>query len=169
MVNNEYYLLNERSAELDEVIKELDLEKLDTDWAKFTNQWAIDLATDLTQETGQAWYYGLLQENLLGQVLLPIHHHDLVTTFYDNTTLAHACKTVKRRENQGTNCVSLITYLKDQIKLSGFSSRLILAVINGDLRHVDGLHRMIALQQLLDEGYNYTPVETYLLRKAIIL
>jgi len=44
----------------------------------------------------------------------------------------------------------------------GFTVPIILIVINNTLKHVDGLHRLIALGLLLQEGYEYVPIPVYL-------
>ena len=171
MQNNDYELINQQKATLEEVLKNLEEQKLGTDWAKETNVWAADYAKKLGQTYGDNWYKGLLPKELLREILLPQHSHEHdfegsgdkdPNIFPLDTPLAKAGQILKSHSYYYKNCLDLIEYLKEQIKKNSFNTSLVLAVIGGKLKHVDGLHRMIALSELIDDGYEYKPVPVYL-------
>jgi hypothetical protein len=163
-----FTLIDEQKASLEEVINNLLAQKFGTKWAEKTNQFAINYAVHLGEVYGDNWYKGYLPEELFSSVLLPKHGHsgmekDDKVFFKLDTPIKDAMNYLKEIDSERTKeCLELINYLKNEIKEKGFNSDVILVVINGTLKHVDGLHRMIALASLMTEGYQYKPIPVLL-------
>ncbi len=162
-------LTNETKASLQEVIASLAEQKSGTVWAQITNEYAIAYAKKLGEVYGDSWRKGLLPRELLTQVLLPHHGHSLgegkddILFFPIDTPLTEALPYIENfNTKESLDCLSLIKYLKEEIKKNGFQSNIVLVTICGQLKHVDGLHRMLALWSLLNEGYDYSSVPVYL-------
>jgi len=161
-------LLDETKSSLEEVVNSLVDQKSGTVWAEKTNQFAIDYAKKLTEVYGDVWYKGFLPEELFLNIVLPKHGHSMTEKddevfFPLDTYVKDAMKYLQKIDPERTKeCLELIHSLKKEIKENGFTSSIALAVINGKLKHVDGLHRMIALSLLLEEGYQYKPIPVFL-------
>lgn len=90
------------------------------------------------------------------------------TFFPDNTSVSNVpayYKNAPADYDYTKDCLDLIEYLKQEIKSGGFTSTVVLVVIDNNLKHVDGFHRLVALSLLLEEGYEYTPIPVFLCRK----
>ena len=165
-------LINEKKVSFDEVIKSLNKQKSDTSWAEKTNDFAINYAQHLTEVYGDVWYSGFLPLEYFLNILLPKHvHHisnentDDILQFPEDTTVKDATNLIKSPKSIYANdCLKSIDYLKEKILETGFISNIVLVVIDGKIKHVDGLHRMIALALLFEDGYKYKPIEVFLCR-----
>ncbi|NVN96563.1 MAG: hypothetical protein HXX18_14935 [Bacteroidetes bacterium] len=163
-----FTLIDEQKASLEEVVNNLLAQKFGTQWAEKTNQLAINYAIHLGSVYGENWYKGYLPEKLFSNILLPKHGHsdkeeDDKVFFKLDTPVKEAMNHLKEIDSERTKeCLELINYLKKEIKEKGFNSNIVLVVINGTLKHVDGLHRMIALSSLIAEGYQYKPIPVLL-------
>jgi hypothetical protein len=161
-------LIDEEKVSLEEVTNNLLAQKFGTSWAERTNQFAIDYAIHLGQVYGDSWYKGFLPEEFFWDIMLPKHGHsekekDGTVFFPIDTPIKDIHKYFENTEPERTKeCLELIHYLKEEIKQKGFTSNIVLVVINGTLKHVDGLHRMIAISLLLKEGYPYKPIPVFL-------
>jgi len=161
-------LINEQKVSLEEVTNNLLSQKFGTSWAEKTNQFAINYAIHLGEVYGDSWYNGFLPEELFWSILLPKHSHsdeekDTFVFFPLDTSIKDVLKYFEKSDpNRTKECLELINYLKEEIKQKGFTSSIVIAVINGTLKHVDGLHRMIAMSILLKEGYEYKPIPVLL-------
>lgn len=157
-------LINETKSSLDEVVNSLTDQKFGTKWAEKTNIWAADYARKLGEVYGDVWYKGSLPEEFFLNIKLPEHRHeDQNLIFFPlDTSLSDAREWYKNQNAKDNTCLDLINYLKEEIRQKGFTSSVVLAVINGELKHVDGLHRMIALASLLEEGFVYKPISVFL-------
>jgi len=139
-----------------------------TQWLDKTNKVTEDYINHLTATYGESWYEGFLPFELINQILLPKHtlHNseidDGVEIFPLDTPLPEAIMKYKDLEYQDTLCQNNVRSLKEKIMTHGFTVPIILIVINNTLKHVDGLHRLIALGLLLQEGYEYVPIPVYL-------
>lgn len=168
MENLKVNLMNETKASIEEVVSSLLDQKSGTKWAEKTNQFAIDYARHLGEVYGDVWYRGLLPEEFFFNILLPKHGHSMTEKddevfFPLDTYIKDAMAYLKKIDPERTKeCLQLINSLKKEIKENGFTSSIALVVISGKLKHVDGLHRMIALSLLLEEGYQYKPIPVFL-------
>lgn len=161
-------LIDEQKASLEEVTNNLLAQKFGTAWAERTNQFAIDYVIHLGGVYGDVWHKGFLPEEFFTSILLPKHGHsekelDGTVFFQVDTSVKDAIMHLKNVDpSRAKECLEAIHHLKEEIKQKGFTSSIVLAVINGTLKHVDGLHRMIALAILLEEGYQYKPIPVFL-------
>jgi hypothetical protein len=168
MENKNYSLILEDKSSLEEVVTHLTEQKLGTAWAEKSNGWAIDYIKHLGEVYGDSWYTGFLPKNLFMEILVPKHNHsehpeDGNLLFPDDTPILKTCEYYKHpTPGYSQDCLELISYLRNEIHKQGFNTNVVLAVINGTLKHVDGLHRMIALSLLLEEVYEYKPIPVFL-------
>lgn len=168
MENDIYSLTMKTRASLAEVVESLMAQKSGTDWAAQTNKYAINYAKELGAVYGDAWYTGLLPQELFNRILLPQHEHMIHIQknnfiFPLDTPITSALSFYEQPATiYAEECMTLVQSLKDSIQKNGFTTSITLAVINGTLKHVDGLHRMLALTSLLEEGYEYKPIPVYL-------
>lgn len=168
MENIKVILVKEAKSSTEEVVASLIEQKSGTLWAEKTNQLAINYVKHLTSVYGDVWYKGFLPEKFFLNILLPKHGHsekelDDMVFFPIDTPIKDAYAYFKKIDTPlSQECLELINNLKKDIEQNGFTSRVVLAVINGSLKHVDGLHRLIALSMLLEEGYEYRPIPVFL-------
>lgn len=159
-------LINEQSSSLEEVTNNLLAQKFGTSWAEKTNQFAINYAIYLGEVYGDSWYKGFLSEEFFLDILLPSHNHTLIKDnpfFPIDTPIKDAYSLIEKFNTESAReCKELINYLKEEIRQNGFTSDIVLVVIDGAIKHVDGLHRMIAYSLLLKEGYPYKPIPVFL-------
>ncbi len=160
-------LLHEVKSSLEEVVNSLLKQKHGTPWAEKTNHYAIAYAEKLGEVYGDVWYKGSLPEEFFSHILLPKHGHsdketDDTAFFPSDTAVDNAITEIKNSNKNTKDCLELINYLKENIQIDGFKTSIVLVVINEELKHVDGLHRMIALSMLLKEGHVYTPIPVFL-------
>lgn len=156
-----------RNSSLEEVIHHLEIHKNETDWAKLTSEIAVDNARRADHINHGRWYTGLLPKELFSQIILPRHEHtwDIGNDFIfpDNTTVAQALHYYKNNDTEPMRaCMKAIDDLKRKIKLEGFTTTIVLAILDNKLIHLDGLHRLLAMQALLDEGQTYIPIPVFL-------
>jgi|GEM_PF-2115890 len=175
MVVKKINLISCEKVKIDEVINNLLSQKFGTKWAEKTNDPAINYIKHLGEVYGDVWYKGFLPKELLSEILLPEHpttfrhngeNGESISFFHLDTLIKDAVMIIreinKAKQEDKKGCLDLINYLKNEIKKNGFTSSIVLAVINGTLKHVDGLHRLMALELLLEEGYEYQPISVYL-------
>jgi hypothetical protein len=161
-------LLEEQKSNMEEIVSSLLQQKSGTQWAEKTNQLAIDYAKHLGEVYGDNWYKGFLSQDSFYNILLPKHGHsekelDGMVFFPLDTSVKDAVRYFQESApERSRECLKLINYLKEEIRKDGFTSSIVVAVINGTLKHVDGLHRIIALAFLLNEGYEYKPIPVFL-------
>jgi len=159
-------LIDETKVNLQEVVQSLLSQKSGTEWAEKTNHLSINYVKHLGEVYGDSWYKGFLPQEFFLDILLPKHGHseesDEAAFFHLDTTVKGAREYFKNPPEEAKECLDLINYLKQEIKKDGFKTSIVLAVINEKLKHVDGLHRMIALAFLLEEGLKYKPVPVFL-------
>lgn len=161
-------LLDEKKVPLQVVIESLLEQKLGTSWSEKTNQFAVNYATHLGEVYGDSWYEGFLPEELFWNIRLPKHAHLTkekkgVVFLPLDTPVKDVSLYFKKADAKDTKeCLELIFFLKEEIKQKGFTSSIVLVVIDGILKHVDGLHRMIAMSVLVQEGYPYKPIPVFL-------
>lgn len=161
-------LIEEQKTSLEEVVSNLLAHKFGTKYAEKTNHLAIAYAEHLGEVYGDSWYKGFLPEKFFSTILLPKHGHsekekDDMVFFPIDTPPKEAIAYLQKGDSERTKeCLELIHHLKEEIKQKGFTSSIVLTVINGTLKHVDGLHRIIALTMLLEEGYIYKPIPVFL-------
>lgn len=162
-------LIDKTKVSTEEVLCRLRAQKCGTLWAEKTNYWAVDCAQHLGDKHGEVWWKGILNKELIGQILLPNHGHSLgegkdnIVFFPNNTRVADALSHIENfGGTEATECLRCIEHLKQEIKSKGFNTELFLAVTEDGLTHVDGLHRMIALQILISEGHALPDVPVFL-------
>jgi hypothetical protein len=167
-----YKLIDERSILSCVIEQSLTESSSSSDWAEQTNHLALNSVEQLTEMYGEVWCYGYLPQKFLFQIRLPEHKHSLrldsksPISFPPDTTLEEAVHVYDTNQAQfDPKCFSLISFLKEQIRAMGFSTVVSLAVIHNELKHIDGLHRLIGLGSLVKEGYKYEPIPVYLCRK----
>ncbi|MCB9808832.1 ParB N-terminal domain-containing protein [Candidatus Nomurabacteria bacterium] len=161
-------LTNEKKISINEVVSDLENQKDGTAWATTSNGWSIDYVKHLGEVYGDTWYQGELSRDQIQNILLPQHGHDpfnedelvLITLDTPFSEVVNLYKNRPKDYSQG--CVDNIEYLKQQIKKNGFTSTITLAVINETLKHVDGLHRLVALALLEEEGFEYDSIPVFL-------
>lgn len=165
-----YHLFHQEKSTMEEVLKELDLETPDTPWARKTNILAADYARHLTEVYKNNWSKGLLPKELFYEILLSKHQHsfeDDGCIFPLDTPITHVLDFYKDNDSKyAKECMDAIVSLKEKILKEGFTTTIILAVINDILKHVDGLHRIVALVLAMQEGYEYTPIPVYLCKAS---
>lgn len=165
----ELSLTNEEAVSIQDVITSLVKHKDDTEWSAKTTHFAIDHIKEFENAYNDRCVKGLLSKEYFLDVLLPFHGHmeDFKTgilLFPDNVSVKEAIEYCKNPHPKYTkNCSDYISFLKDQIKNNGFTSEITIELVDGKLSHIDGLHRMIALSLLLEDGYEYKPVPVYIL------
>lgn len=163
-----YRLIQQESATVDEVLKDLKLQTPGTTWAGKTNGFAADYVRHLDEVYKGNWSKGFLPKEMLFEVLLPKHKHyieagDGPVIFPLDTQITEALAFYKNdTSTDARECMKAILALKESIMKEGFSSTIVLAVINDTLKHVDGLHRVLALGLAIEEGYEYKPIPVYL-------
>ncbi len=167
MAKNAYNLIGQERVSVGEVVNELLTQKAGTTWAEKTNQFAINYVRDLTKAYGDSWFKGKLPEDIFNGILLPKHEHkieqDSSFIFPLDTPVGKALDYYKNTNSlYAKECLEAIKYLKEEIRKNGFTSPIVLVVIGGTIKHVDGLHRMLALKMLLEEGFEYKPIQVYL-------
>lgn len=168
---SELSLINEKKVSIKDVIASLLKHKDDTEWSLKTTHFAIDHIKEFESEYNDRCVRGLLSREYFLNILLPFHGHmeDFATgilLFPDNVSVKETMEYCKKPDPKYTkNCSDYILLLKDQIKNDGFTSEITIELVGGKLRHVDGLHRMIALGLLLEDGYEYKPVPVYILTR----
>ncbi len=161
-------LIDGQKVSLKDVTDSLLVQKEGTTWAAKTNQYAINYAIHLGEVYGDNWYKGFLAEEFFSQILLPKHGHsdkelDDRVFFPTDTPVFRALEILQEmKDGRGSECLELIKYLKGEIKKDGFTHSIVLAKINGVLKHVDGLHRMLAMAMLLKEGNAYKEIPVFL-------
>lgn len=162
-----FNLIDEQKSSLEKVVAHLDQQKSGTAWAIKTNDLATNYAKHLGEVYGDSWYKGLLPKELFDEIVLPNHgHYEDKHLFPDNTSVLDVPAYYKNAPTDYTkDCLGLIEHLKQEIKSNGFTSTVVLVVIDNKLKHVDGFHRLVALSLLLDEGYEYQPIQVFLCRK----
>lgn len=166
-----YHLIQQEKTTVEEVLKKLDLETPGTPWARKTNILAANYVRHLDDVYKGNWAKGFLPKELFFEILLPKHEHSLeakVSIFPLDTPLSEVLDFYKDSDSKhAKDCMDAILYLKEKIKKEGFTTTIILSVINDTLKHVDGLHRILALMIAMQEGYEYKPVPVYLCNASI--
>jgi len=161
-------LLGAEAIATDAVIAALHEQKRGTDWAGKTNVYAENRVRELTGTYGEVWLKGLLPRELFMTIVVPKHSHTLEeptapVIFPEGT---HVGETIRHyhysNSEAAAECLMLVRELKEKIIRNGFTSTITLVFEKGELRHVDGLHRMIALAHLLEEGFEYKPIPVFL-------
>lgn len=161
-------LTNEKKISINKVVSDLKDQKKGTAWATTSNGWSIDYVKHLGKVYGDTWYRGELSRGQIKNILLPQHGHDpfneneLVLIALDTPFFEVASLYKNRPEGYSQDCVDNIEYLKKEIEKNGFTSTITLAVINNTLKHVDGLHRLVALALLEEEGFEYESIPVFL-------
>lgn len=162
-------LIEKRKISLTEIIDEINTGSSGTVWADTSKNWTIDYIKHLFEVYGDNWFFGYLPKKYLTQILLPRHGNHTDTgehteiLFELDTPLEQASSAYKKRHNgYDKKCVDNVEFLKTEIKNNGFNSTITLAIINDTLKHADGLHRLLALQLLLEEGFEYKPIPVFL-------
>jgi len=164
----ELSLISMEESSTKDVLGSLAKHENDTEWSKKTTHFAISYLKKFESEY-KIVSKGFLSKELLFDIILPSHGHmeDLATgiiLFPENVTLKEALEYYKKPNPKYTkDCSDWVLFLKDQIKQSGFTSAIIIESVDGKIRHIDGLHRMMALGLLLGEDYQYEPIPAYLL------
>lgn len=164
-----YELINEEKVSFEDVEKSLLDQKSGSVWAEKTSPLAINYAKHLNEVFGDNWYKGFIRKEDLLKVMLPKHGHLKVEgdntemlLFPQDTPVLNSKDYYKNpKEGYPKDCLDHIASLKEDLRKNGFIFPLVLVVINGELKHVDGLHRMVALSLLLDEGYEYKPISVF--------
>jgi hypothetical protein len=163
-----YQLIQQEKTTIEEVLKDLTHLTPDTMWAGKTNHLAANYVRHLSEVYGDTWYRGFLPKELFLDILLPEHTHSIDTDVVDtifplDTPIIKALDFyVSSEPHNGNECMQAIHDLKEKIVKDGFTSTLTLAVINDSLKHVDGLHRALALLLAMNEGFVYKPIPVYL-------
>ena len=165
-----YFLIHNEETSVKDVLASLVEHENDTDWSAKTTHFAISHIKEFEKK-----YYdcvrGFLPKELFLDTILPFHGHmkDFETgilLFPDNISVKNALEYCKKPNLKYTKeCADMILFLKDQIKNNRFTSEVTIESVDGKLRHIDGLHRMIALGLLLEEGYEYKPIPVYVLKR----
>lgn len=171
-INNiaELSLIKEEASSVKDVLASLAEHKNDTEWSTRTTHFAISHIKEFEKEYDDYCVKGFLSKKFFLDILLPSHGHmeDLRTgilLFPENVSVKEALEYYKTQDQRYTkDCSRCILLLKDQIRNNGFTSRITIELVDGKLRHVDGLHRMVALSLLLEEGYN-DPIPVYVLTR----
>jgi len=164
-------LIDERISSVEDVLLSLNEHKKDTEWSIKTTDFAINHIKKFEQKYNKNCAKGFLPKKYFFDILLPSHGHlkdweTGILLFPYNVSVEKALEYHKISNPLYTkDCLEMIDYFKDQIKNKGFTSRVIVEIIDNELRHIDGLHRMIALGLLLKEGYEYKPIPVYLLKR----
>jgi hypothetical protein len=168
-----YTLINQEKSSLEEVVQSLIEQKSGTEWATKTNELAINYIRHLSEVYGNNWSKGLLTQESFSQILLPKHEHMIdiqpdLFIFPLDTPITKAIDHYKNNDSiYAKECLEAIHHLKDKIKKDGFTSPIVLAVINDTLKHVDGLHRLLALHLAIQEGYEYKPTPTFICNNQV--
>ena len=161
-------LINEKKSSIKEILKYLADHKYDTEWSTLTTHFAVDYINRFKDKYNNC-VKGLLPKEIFFSILLPFHGHmeDFATgilLFPDNTSVKKALNYYKNPNPcYSKECLTHIVSLKDKIQNDGFTSEVIIELVDGKLKHINGLHRMIALGILLEEDNKYTSIPVYLL------
>ena len=165
-------LIKEESIDIKTILEKVENDSKGTKWSETSKKWTKDYIKHLHEVYGDNWYFGYLKESDFKKILLPRHgshsdsgHHEKVL-FELDTNIIDAGDIFLKNTDYDILCSENIKYLVEQISSQGFISNITLAVINGSLKHVDGLHRLIAYQILLKDGLKYEPIPVYLCRKT---
>lgn len=155
------------SISIEEIIDTVD-SNLTTEWSKLTKDYLFKYLRSHKFNCLRTQ----LKTSFLKDVLLTKHGHlkDYETgiiLFPNNVTLREAVDSYKNPPPNYTNeCQDLILSFKKQIKEKGFTKEIILERKEDKLVHVDGLHRMIALFLLMEEGFECKNIPIFLISKT---
>jgi hypothetical protein len=161
-------LINEKKSSTKEVLRYLADHKYDTEWSTLTTHFAVDYINRF-EDKYSSCVRGFLQKDLFLDILLPYHGHmeDFVTgivLFPEDTSVKIALDYYKTPNPcYSKECLNHILFLKDKIKKDGFTSEVIVELVDGRLKHINGLYRMVALGLLLEEDDKHTSIPVYLL------
>lgn len=151
---------------IDEIINTTN-DSLTTEWSKLTKHFLLDYLKS-------SEFYCVktkLKTSFLKNILLPKHGHlkDYETgiiLFPNNVTVQEAVDDYKKPPQNYTNeCKDLILFFKKEIKEKGFIKEIILERKENKLVHVDGLHRIIALYLLIEEGFKCKNIPIFLIKR----
>lgn len=165
-------LINEKDISTEEVIGLLEKQKSGTGWAKISNDWAKDRLEEFDKANDGNWVRGFLPKEFFGNILLPMHEHKnennegdapfVITEKTPTSQLLDVCR--GHLDQKNSECLQNVNYLKEKIRENGFVEDIILGIKDGGLYHIDGLHRIISVTLLLDEGLPYEPIPVCLSR-----
>ncbi len=168
-------LINEKDISTEDVVNLLEKQKSGTEWAEISNNWAKDKLEEFNKINEGNWVRGFLPEEFFGNILLPMHEHKnennegsapfIIT---ENTLTSQLLNVYKNHVDQkNSECLQNINYLKEKIRENGFVDDIILGIKDEGLYHIDGLHRIISMTLLLDEGLPYEPIPVCLSRPRL--
>lgn len=165
-------LISEKKISKEKVVGFLEEQKSGTEWAKITNDWARDRLKYFNEINNNNWVRGFLPEEFFGNILLPMHEHknennegDAPFIIIENTLTSQLLDVCRGHLDQkNSECLQNINYLKEKIRENGFVEDIILGIKDGGLYHIDGLHRIISMTLLLNEGLPYEPIPVCLSR-----
>lgn len=164
-------LIDAKPSSYNEALTVLEASSKDTPWAEKTNPYVINAVRRMMSNNEGSWTKGLLPEDALLSIVLPEHGHRILKeepegalAFDNDTTLRQAADLFIN--NPGAfpvDCREHIASLQASIRREGFTSSVLLLIKDGQLRHGDGLHRLIALATLMREGFTYKPIPVLVL------
>lgn len=162
-------LLQWQKVSSDEVIEDTKQRKFATAWSQRTNDSVVNYLGYLTEQYQESWYQGFLDQETFLSIRLPKHSHVMIESAQDHVLFPEECTVGQSGEYfrnadpvLDKHCVELIGLLKEEIRNEGFITNLIIKRDSEGLHHVDGLHRMVALCLLLEEGWSGGPIPVFL-------
>ena len=169
-----YHIAQAEDVSFEDIIDFLKKKQHSTAWASATIGFAVHDTTELNRHSDARWQHGLLSREDFESILLPEHKHsignlDVPSIFPLRASIEQALSALEANSTGQTNiseraqeCMQGIVALKEAIVRDGFTTEIILTVSGGQLLHVDGLHRILALALALKEGYTYAPIPVFL-------
>ncbi|MDG1949857.1 MAG: DUF6309 family protein [bacterium] len=130
-------------------------------WASETLKYALSTVDECEEKPNPTWWIGSVTPKDLGDIQLPEHRHDLSEeptepiSFPDDTAVTEAIRRLKESPELYANiCKSHVESLSESMLVDGFTSRLMLEEKTNGHYHLDGLHRLLALELAIQKGMN---------------
>jgi hypothetical protein len=161
-------LLNQETTTYEAVLQNLRHDAEGTEWAAHTHVYSDYYAKHLNSTQTDSWHAGYLPKEWFLSIALQQHGHLTEgetgpLLFPEDTPVSRIAEYYHTVDPQyPQDCIQHINLLKEEIRQKGFTSNIVLALIEGKLTHIDGLHRIVALALLLEEGHEYMPIPVFL-------
>lgn len=144
------------AVEVKEIMRK---ESEDSPWATQTLRFVLSTIDECEEKLNPTWWMEDLAAQELEKIFLPEHRHEISDeptepiSFPDDTPVSEAIRRLMETpEVYSVKCKDHIESLSEAILQDGFTSTLMLEQKAEGLYHLDGLHRLLALQLAIERG-----------------
>lgn len=137
----------------------MEQESQDSAWAQETLKFVLSTIDECEEKPNPTWWMDQLGVEGFAKIKLPEHRHEIAEeptqpiSFPDDTPVSEAVRRlVETPEVFANNCAQHIHAISESILQNGFTSTLMLEKKTDGLYHLDGLHRLLALQLAIEKG-----------------